>query len=619
MSFTYPHYASQSPVASYQSAHSITRYMGGVQSSHHHGHAEDLEANGADTRNGESSGRARRGSHRAPSQSHHSRPVPPSMGKPWSGGEEADEQKPLLAGDSTLITRYGVPGIGHTSENESVESTLRAESSDDEYEEAILSDYELHTSVAWRKEAGIILRYTLPIFITQLLEYSLSIAAVISIGHLSTIELAASTLGSMTSAVTGYSIIVGMVSALDSLLPQAWGGNVEQRRLVGLWSQRMAVVVFVTQIPIIAIWMAAEDILLFLRQDPEVAALAATYLRWISLGLPAYSVNTVIRRYYQSQGLLHVPTIIVMIVAPINAVLNYILVWGPGPFSGLGLGFIGAPIATAFSLNLSTILFVSHAILWAPREAWSPITKSNMKKIFSGEALGFLVKLGISGVGQTASEWWSWELIGLAASMLGPVSLAAQSVLLVSASTSYQASFSISSAASVRIGNLIGAGHAEQAKVSSYVSFLLSFVTSGISCTIFLAFRKSWGYLFNGDIEVVSLVATVLPLVGLFQITDGMSAMIQGVLRVTGRQFIGAMMNLVGYYVIGIPIGIVITFYIPGWNLGLLGLWIGLSIALACVSVIGGTLCLRTDWRGEVKRAQDRLRSGGDTGVTYGH
>lgn len=72
---------------------------------------------------------------------------------------------------------------------------------------------------------------------THLLEYSLVIASVISIGHLSTTALAASTLGSMTASVSGYSIVQGFTSTLDTMLPSAWTST--QPQLVGLWSQRM--------------------------------------------------------------------------------------------------------------------------------------------------------------------------------------------------------------------------------------------------------------------------------------------------------------------------------------------------------------------------------------------
>lgn len=475
------------------------------------------------------------------------------------------------------------------------------------------------TVAALGKEAKIIIGYSVPVLITQLLEYSLSIASVISIGHLSTVELAASTLGSMTAAVTGWSIIIGMVSALDTLLPQAWGGPPEHRFLVGLWTQRMTVVIAIILVPIVIIWHSSHAILLFLRQDEDVAYYASIYLKWLSIGIPAYAFNYITRKYYQSIGLLHVPSVLILVIAPLNALLNWILVWGPGPFAPIRLGFIGAPIASAFSYNLISVGYLVHAYVWAPREAWHPISDAkSLGEVFKSEALGFLVRLGAAGVGQTASEWWSWELVGLAASLLGPVTLASQSVLLVSASTSYQLSFAISAAASVRIGNLVGSGNAFRARAAAYVALLLVMCTGSFSSMVFLIFRKSWGYLFNGDAEVVNLVAEVLPLVALFQILDGLGSMTGSILRLTGMQFTGALLNLTGYYVIGIPIGLIITFWYPAWNLGLLGLWIGLSIALSYTSVIGLWYSLRTDWSDEVEKAKLRLKAG-DHAIGIGH
>lgn len=81
----------------------------------------------------------------------------------------------------------------------------------------------------------------------------------------------------------------------------------------------------VTFKPISATWFWSESILLGLRQDPEVAHYAATYLKWMLLGLPAYAFNNVARRYFQSQNLFDAPTRIIFLVAPTNVVLNYLL------------------------------------------------------------------------------------------------------------------------------------------------------------------------------------------------------------------------------------------------------------------------------------------------------
>ncbi|KAJ6469530.1 MATE efflux family protein [Mycena sanguinolenta] len=456
-------------------------------------------------------------------------------------------------------------------------------------------DSELTTAEMYLSEFWILAKYSLPVFGTHLLEYSLIMAPVLSIGHLSsgTTALAGITLGSMTASVSGFSILQGFVSALDTLLPSAWTSS--QPNLVGLWSQRMAVVMGASLIPMYFIWFNAEAILLGLKQDPEVAKLAAVYLKWVSLGLPAYAFNLVSRRYFQSQGLFAVPTRIITIVAPINALLNYLLVWGPEPFR---LGFIGAPIATACAFNLVCLLNICYGVFFAPRTAWHPFSRRS----FTG--LGVLLHLGLSGVGQTASEWWAWELVALAASLLGPVSLATQSILLSSASTTYQAPFALGVATSVRIGNLLGEFNSARAKVAANTSILMALALGMVFSGMFMWFRNSWAYLFNDDEVVVELVAGILPLVALFQVFDGTSAVTGGILRAKGKQMTGALLNLSAYYIIGIPFGAFLGFNL---NLGLHGLWIGLTVSLVYCAVFGTLLCVRTDWDREVRKVVARI------------
>lgn len=105
------------------------------------------------------------------------------------------------------------------------------------------------------------------------------------------------------------------------------------------------------------------------------------------------------------------PTRIIFIVAPINALLNYTLgifcehsrlalvliceiaVWGP---EKIRLGFIGAPIATAISFNLVSLMSIAYGVFYVPRTAWYPPSR----RMFT--SLGVLVQLGLGGVG----EWW---------------------------------------------------------------------------------------------------------------------------------------------------------------------------------------------------------------------
>ncbi|KAF8322159.1 MATE efflux family protein [Clavulina sp. PMI_390] len=441
----------------------------------------------------------------------------------------------------------------------------------------------------WTEEFKMLIKYTAPVAGTQLLESTISLASIVSIGHLSTYHLAGVTLGFMTANVTGLSILLGFVSALDSLLPQAWTSNPP---LVGLWSQRMGVLMAILLIPIYALWFSAEPILLALKQEPQVAHFASLYLRVLSISLPAYAFNCVARRYLQSQGLMHIPTTIIIAVTPLNVFLNWFLVWGP---QSVRMGFVGAPISTAISFNLIAIVTAIYIWVWDPRKAWHPVSMSMFQN------LKLLIRLGIAGVGQLAAEWWGWELIGCE---LGPTSLASQSILTESASTTFQFPFSLSVAASVRIGNHLGAGDALRAKVATHVSLLIALGMGLILSTIFLVFKDSWALLFNDDPRVAQRVAQVMPILALFQIFDGLCGVTSGVLRSRGKQGLGAILQFVSYYIIGIPFGILLTFK---FNMSLPGLWIGMAVALFSGALITVTIVLRTDWDHEVEKAAERL------------
>ncbi|KAH7882453.1 hypothetical protein F5I97DRAFT_1931629 [Phlebopus sp. FC_14] len=126
--------------------------------------------------------------------------------------------------------------------------------------------------------------------------------------------------------------------------------------------------------------------------------------------------------------------------------------------------------------------------------------------------------------------------------------------------------------------------------------------------TLFLAFRNSWAYMFNNDIEVVKLVASILPLVALFQVFDGTGAITGGIFRARGKQFTSALLNLSAYYVLGIPLGLYLAFSL---HMALPGLWLGLTLALIYSSTVGLWIgVLRADWAEEAIRAKGRV--GGD-------
>lgn len=463
-------------------------------------------------------------------------------------------------------------------------------------------EHEAPTDNVQRRELWILTKYSLPVWGTHLLELSLNVVSVFSIGHLGTTQLAAASLSSMTANVTAFSLLSGFISALDSLLPPAF---TQQPKRVGVYTQSMAIIVFGLCFPIALVWLNAERVLLALGQDQEVARLSGLYLRVMLPGVPAYAGFEVCRRYLQAQGLMSASTMVLLLVSPLNAFLNWLLVWGP---DSVRLGFVGAPLASAISNWIMFILAIGQCYL-TPRTAWggfslsSALKKTNMAPCLS---LGFYGFLAIS------SEWWAWEISSLITSMLGTTPLAAQSVLLVCSSIFYQQPFAISVAAAVRIGNLLGALKPYEAQASSNASLLLSLGSGVLNSSLVLLFKNEIAGLFSEDPEVISLLTGTLPLLALFQLADAFAGVAGGILRGTGRQHLGAYMNMFAYYVVALPLGAWLTFRYHGDGMGLKGMWVGLTTALAISAVGGCWLVSRTKWTDEVRKVQARM---GEDGV----
>lgn len=216
-----------------------------------------------------------------------------------------------------------------------------------------------------------------------------------------------------------------------------------------------------------------------------------------------------------------------------------------------------------------------------------------------------LLKLVGSSILMVGTEWIAFEIVALAAGRLGTTSLAAQSVIMTTDQVLNTIPFGISIATSNRVGNLLGRAWPAGAKVSANLSAMLAAAVGMVIMTIMLLTRRSFGYLFSDEASVMELVSQVLPYVAEFQIADGVAGSCGGSLRGMGNQHLGAIVILVAYYVLALPLGIYLAFK---RDLGLAGLWVGQCVALFLVGGVEWLLVLRTDWNKEVEKCFERVR-----------
>lgn len=450
-----------------------------------------------------------------------------------------------------------------------------------------------HLETTWKIETGLLARYSGPLILTYILQYSFSLVTVFVAGRLGTKELGAASLATMTANITGLCVYEGLATSLDTLTSQAFGNG--KKHLVGLHVQRMSVMVLVVTIPIGAVWFCSPWILSAIVPEKEEAVLAGTFMRIYLLGAPGWGIFEAGKRLCQAQGDFTASLAVVMVCAPLNLLWNWLLVFR------LDLGFAGAAWAVVISNSLQPIVLAIYVSCFARSnlQCWPGLELRR-----ACQNWGPMVKLALPGVLMTLSEWLAFDVLTIAAGYLSGADLAAQSVLMTVVVTMYHIPFPTSIAASTRFGNLIGYGALDAAWTAWKTHYLIFMGIGTFDVVLLTSCRHLIAALFTTDDTVRAIIATVLPIAAAAQFFDALLAISNGLLRGMGRQKIGGWVNLGVYYLFALPLSFFLTFGPPQMGLG--GLWIGPSSGLGCATIIMATYMRFTDWEKAVEDARAR-------------
>ncbi|XP_038183441.1 multidrug and toxin extrusion protein 1 isoform X2 [Arvicola amphibius] len=407
-------------------------------------------------------------------------------------------------------------------------------------------------------------------------------------GHLGKLELDAVTLAIAVINVTGISVGHGLSSACDTLISQTFGS--QNLKHVGVILQRGTLILLLCCFPCWALFINTEHILLLFRQDPDVSRLTQTYVMIFIPALPAAFLYTLQVKYLLNQGIV-LPQIVTGFAANlINALANYLFL------HQLHLGVMGSAIANTVSQFALAILLFFY-ILWRKlhQATWGGWSWECMHDWAS------FLQLAIPSMLMLCIEWWAYEIGSFLSGILGMVELGAQSITYELAIIMYMIPAGFSVAANVRVGNALGAGNIEQAKKSSAISLVVTELFAVTFCVLMIGCKDLVGYIFTTDRDIVALVAQVVPIYAVSHLFESLACTCGGVLRGTGNQKVGAIVNAIGYYVIGLPIGIALMF---AAKLGVIGLWSGIIICTVCQVVCFLAFIARLNWKLACQQAQ---------------
>ncbi|KAF2069281.1 hypothetical protein CYY_009400 [Polysphondylium violaceum] len=450
-----------------------------------------------------------------------------------------------------------------------------------------------------KEEIVFLLSWTWPVLISNILNQVVYLLVnMIFVGHLGTNELAAVALGNTWSFCTS-SLILGSLNAMDTFISQSFGAK--QYKFIGLTVQRAGIISIVLSVFVSILWFITKPILILIHQDPHVSALTQDYILGLLPGLWFGNALTILQKYLQGQGIM-TPSIVVGVILNIfNAIFNYIFVHGLT--SNGGLGVVGSSLATSLSKFISIILL----LLWIKyfrlhKDTWFGFSKESLNV----QGLKEYLRLGIPAGLQLSFEGWGFEILTILSGTFGPTQLDGHSIAMNFTFLTFMMPLSLSIALSVRIGQLLGSKNAAQAKRSTRIGFAITMsLMVFISLTQFLT-RHVIGMIYTKEKEVQILVSHILPISALFQFFDGFQTTCQGIIRGTGKNKIGAIVNFISFYVVGLPFSCIFAFAL---HKEVVGLWWGLCIGLCACAIVLGSVVLRINWDAEVDKAIKRTSS----------
>ena len=425
------------------------------------------------------------------------------------------------------------------------------------------------------------IRLAWPVVLGQLGVMLMSLVDTAMVGALGRAAVGAVGLASSLFGVV-FLFGIGILMGLDHEVSVAHGAqrddDVARYAVQGLW---LATAV---SVPLTALLLFASGQMHRLGAAPELVPLAARYLRAVAWSLGPALLFISLRQTLQAVGATGPGTVVLLAANAVNALACYALI--QGRLGAPALGIVGSAWAT----NLS------RAFMLAALVAWTAATHPRWWRSFAphGPSLRALAALGLPAGLQLLLEGGVFSLATVLAARLGAVPAAAHQVVLQIASFAFMVPMGISAAGSVRVGQAIGRGDAEGARLAGW-----SAVGLGVGCmaasaaVMVLGWRPVLG-VFQLDEEVTALARRLLLVAGFFQLFDGAQVTLAGVLRGLGETVSSLVANLVGHWAVGLPVGCALAFGL-GW--GAVGLWIGLAAGLAATAA-----ALLWRWAGRSRR-----------------
>ncbi|KAL2464922.1 Protein TRANSPARENT TESTA 12 [Abeliophyllum distichum] len=452
--------------------------------------------------------------------------------------------------------------------------------------------------------------------IVRLFNYILSFVTLMFMGHLGAVELAAAYIASVGIQGLAYGIMLGMSSAVQTVCGQGYGAK--QYGTMGIIFQRAIVLHIGASLVLTFVYWYLGRILKAIGQSDSISEDGQVFSRGLILQQYAFAISCPMQRFLQAQNIVNPLAYMAVGVFLLHVLLNWLVVYV------FDWGLFGAALTLSFSWWVLVIVQGLFIILSPPcKQTWVGFSIEAFRGIWP------FFKLSVASTVMLCLEIWYFKGLVLITGILPnpTISLDSISICMNYFNWDIQVMLGIASAASIRVSNELEAGHPMVAKFSVIVVNITSILVSVVFTIIVLIFRVGLGKFFSSDSQVIEATSSLAPLLAISVFLNGIQPILSGVAIGSGWQAAVAYVNIVTYYIIGLPIGCTLGFktrvelklfparpraFLRKQLLVFSGFLVGDDHWSFLQTLFLFILTARTNWKSEVVKAANRLKESAD-------
>lgn len=368
---------------------------------------------------------------------------------------------------------------------------------------------------------------------------------------------------------------IGMSYVLTPAVTEAHV-NQDDKEKAALFKNSLFINLMISVILFIVLYLSSP-LLAHMQQPADVVELAFPFFNILTLSIIPVSLFFVCKQY--TEGLSNTKAAMYISVAGniLNIILNFLLIYGKAGLPEMGyMGSCWATFIARIFMGLGFLIYVFR------NEATNSFAKYYNEVKLNAYHFWPLFKDGLASALQFTFEVAAFAISGLMAGVFGKEQIDAHGIALSLAAFTYMFASGIGSATTIRVGKYYNVDNIADVKTAISTSFKSAIITMGFMALMFVCFNQYLPIIFSNDKEIIEITSKLLLIAAMFQLFDGTQVVAVGVLRGLEDYKFPTSIAFVGYWILALPLCYAFAFWC---KLEVYGIWLGLSIGLAFVSI----------------------------------